>query len=279
MAEREGLIVPELPEVETTLRGLLPLLLGRQVTRVLVRTPALRWPLPPQLSELLSGHTIRGLSRRAKYLLLGFDYGTVLLHLGMSGNLRILPSNTPAGKHDHIDLQLNDGQQLRYHDPRRFGALLWLDQDPLSHPLLSHLGPEPFAPEMTGAYLYNLAQGRRVAVKSFIMDQKVVVGVGNIYASEALFRAQIHPQRAAGRISLSRFEALAAAIRDVLNAAIAAGGTTLRDFSNAAGRPGYFRQQLQVYGRFDQPCPVCGAPVCQQRIAQRASYFCSRCQH
>lgn len=271
--------MPELPEVETTLRGLIPHLLGRQVTQVLVRTPALRWPLPPHLAELLRGRTIRGLSRRAKYLLIAFDHGTMLLHLGMSGHLRMVSCTTPAGKHDHVDLQLSDGQQLRYHDPRRFGALLWIEQDPHSHPLLRQLGPEPFAPEMTGDYLYSLAQGRRATVKSFVMDQKVVVGVGNIYASEALFRAGIHPQRAAGRISKARFEDLAEAIREVLSAAIAAGGTTLRDFANAAGRPGYFSQQLRVYGRSGQPCPGCGAVLCQQRIAQRASYFCPRCQH
>lgn len=272
--------MPELPEVETTLRGLIPHLLGRQVIQVLVRTPALRWPLPGHLAELLSGQTILGLSRRAKYLLIAFEQGTVLLHLGMSGHLRMVPSHTPAGKHDHIDLQLSDGQQLRYHDPRRFGALLWIEQEDLhTHPLLSRLGPEPFAPEMTGGYLYSHARGRRVTVKSFIMDQRIVVGVGNIYASEALFRAGIHPQRAAGRVSRARFDALAAAMREVLSAAIAAGGTTLRDFSNAAGRPGYFSQQLRVYGRSGQPCPNCGAFLCQQRIAQRASYFCPHCQH
>lgn len=271
--------MPELPEVETTLRGLIPHLLGRQVTQVLVRTPALRWPLPTHLAELLTGRTVRGLSRRAKYLLIAFDHGTVLLHLGMSGHLRMVSSTTPAGKHDHVDLQLSDGQQLRYHDPRRFGALLWVEGDPLTHPLLVQLGPEPFAEELTGAYLYALARGRRVTIKAFVMDQKVVVGVGNIYASEALFRAGIHPQRAAGSVSLARFEALAEAIREVLRAAIAAGGTTLRDFSNAQGRPGYFSQQLRVYGRNGQPCPSCGAPLGQQRIAQRASYFCSRCQH
>lgn len=271
--------MPELPEVETTLRGLIPHLLGRQVVQVLVRTPALRWPLPGHLDELLRGRTILGLSRRAKYLLIAFDHGTVLLHLGMSGHLRLVPSHTPAGKHDHIDLQLSDGQQLRFHDPRRFGALLWIEQNPHAHPLLCRLGPEPFAPDMTGDYLYGLAQGRRATVKSFLMDQRVVVGVGNIYASEALFRAGIHPNRAAGRVSRARFVALAAAIREVLSAAIAAGGTTLRDFSNAAGRPGYFSQQLRVYGRSGQPCPDCGAPLSQQRIAQRASYFCSHCQH
>lgn len=271
--------MPELPEVETTLRGLIPHLLGRQVTQVLVRTPALRWPLPTHLAELLTGRTVRGLSRRAKYMLMAFDHGTVLLHLGMSGHLRMVSSTTPAGKHDHIDLQLSDGQQLRYHDPRRFGALLWVEGDPLTHPLLVQLGPEPFAEELNGAYLYALARGRRVTIKAFVMDQKVVVGVGNIYASEALFRAGIHPQRAAGRVSLTRFEALAEAIREVLRAAIAAGGTTLRDFTNAQGRPGYFSQQLRVYGRNGQPCPRCGAPLGQQRIAQRASYFCCRCQH
>jgi formamidopyrimidine-DNA glycosylase len=270
--------VPELPEVETTLRGLTPLLLGRAVTAVVLRTAALRWPVPPELPELLEGRTIRGLSRRAKYLLIAFDHGTLLLHLGMSGHLRILPRSTPAGKHDHIDLQLSDDMQLRFHDPRRFGALLWVEDDPLEHPLLRELGPEPFAPELTGSYLHRLGQGRRASIKAFLMDQRVVVGVGNIYASEALFRAGIHPQRAAGQVSLARYEHLAAAIREVLGAAIAAGGTTLRDFADAAGRPGYFSLQLQVYGRSGQSCPGCGTALRQQRIAQRSSYFCPRCQ-
>lgn len=270
--------MPELPEVETTLRGLIPHLLGRQVSKVVVHTPSLRWPLPADLANLLTGRTIQGLSRRAKYLLVSFDHGTMLLHLGMSGHLRIVPVDTPAAKHDHIDLQLNDGQQLRFHDPRRFGALLWVEGDPRLHPLIRSLGPEPFAAELTGAYLAALAQGRRATIKAFIMDQKVVVGVGNIYASEALFRAGIHPLRSAGRVSALKFAALAAAIREVLSAAIAAGGTTLRDFSDTGGRPGYFSQQLRVYGRAGLPCPGCGAPLRQERIAQRASYFCGRCQ-
>lgn len=271
--------MPELPEVETTLCGLLPHLLGRTVSKVVVRTPALRWPLPANLGQLLIGRTIQGLSRRAKYLLIRFDHGTVLLHLGMSGHLRIVAANTPAAKHDHVDLEFSDGQLLRLHDPRRFGALLWVEGDPGQHRLLESLGPEPFAAELTGGYLAALAQGRRSSIKSFIMDQKVVVGVGNIYASEALFRAGIHPQRPAGQVSAVRFDALAAAIREVLSAAIAAGGTTLRDFSDTAGRPGYFSQQLRVYGRAGLPCPGCGTPLRQERIAQRASYFCCRCQH
>lgn len=270
--------MPELPEVETTLRGLIPHLVGRTVSKVVVRTPSLRWPVPAQLAALLTGRAVRRLSRRAKYLLICFDHGTLLLHLGMSGHLRMVPASTPAGKHDHIDLQLSDGQQLRFHDPRRFGALLWVEGDPADHRLLRSLGPEPFDPELSGGYLATLAKGRRSSVKSFIMDQKVVVGVGNIYASEALYHAGIDPRREAGQVSLRRFEALAAAIRAVLTAAIAAGGTTLRDFTNAAGRPGYFSQQLQVYGRSGLPCPGCGAPLRQERIAQRASYFCCRCQ-
>lgn len=270
--------MPELPEVETTLQGLLPLLSGRTVTGIDARIPALRRPLPPDLAVQLTGQTVRGLQRRAKYLLIIFDSGTLLLHLGMSGHLRVVPVDTPAGKHDHIDITFDHGQLLRFHDPRRFGTLLWLAGDPFDHPLLRRIGPEPFDPRFDGSYLSRAALGRRAPVKTFIMDQRVVVGVGNIYAGEALFQAGIHPERPAGQVSAEGYQRLVEAIRDVLQAAIAAGGTTLRDFSGPTGRPGYFSRQLLVYGRSGEPCPQCSRPLSRQQIGRRSSYFCATCQ-
>jgi formamidopyrimidine-DNA glycosylase len=217
-------------------------------------------------------------SRRAKYLLLRLDQGSLILHLGMSGSLRLLPAAVPPGPHDHLDLVLEDGNCLRLRDPRRFGALLWTPGNPLAHPLLRDLGPEPLGDDFDGEHLYRLAQHRRLPVKSLIMDGRVVVGVGNIYASEALFRARIHPQRAAGLISLERYRQLATAIRTVLEEAIVQGGTTLRDFSRVDGRPGYFALSLQVYGKGGTPCPACGAPLQELRIGQRSSFFCAQCQ-
>ncbi|BCR05383.1 formamidopyrimidine-DNA glycosylase [Desulfuromonas versatilis] len=270
--------MPELPEVETTRRGIEPLITGRIVTRVVVRVAKLRWPISRTLEETLCGQSILGVERRAKYLLLRFGAGTALIHLGMSGHLRVVPEATPAGKHDHVDIALSDGNCLRFNDPRRFGALLWLPNDPQDHPLLAELGPEPFAAEMDGDYLFQRSRGRKVAVKPFIMDQRVLVGVGNIYASEALFRAGIDPRREAGAVSLKRYRLLAEAIRKVLAEAIAAGGTTIRDFRGEGGKPGYFALQLRVYGREGEPCPGCGRPIRVVRLGQRASYFCASCQ-
>lgn len=270
--------MPELPEVETVRRGLEPLLTGRTVTGVVTRTSQLRWPIDPKLDACLAGQRIEGLSRRAKYLLLKFINGTLLLHLGMSGVLRVLPSSQPAERHDHFDLLLDDGQCLRLHDPRRFGAVLWAGSEPLTHPLLRDLGPEPLSPEINGAYLFSRSRGRQLAVKSFIMDQKIVVGVGNIYASEALFRAGIDPLRPAGDLGSKLYLRLAEAIKSVLTEAIAQGGTTLRDFSDAHGRPGYFAQNLRVYGREDQPCVNCGTPIRCRRIGGRSSSYCPKCQ-
>lgn len=271
--------MPELPEVETTRRGITPHLVGRTVTAVTVRQRALRWPVPSALEDELAGQRIDGIRRRAKYLLLDTGAGHAIMHLGMSGSLRLVPTGTPAGRHDHVDLHLDSGSLLRLTDPRRFGCLLWTRADPLRHRLLSGLGPEPLGEALNGNYLYGRARGRRAAVKAFIMDGQVVVGVGNIYASEALHRAGIHPARAAGRISRQRYQDLATAIGVVLEAAISAGGTTLRDFSGGDGRPGYFRPELQVYGRARQSCLRCAAPLVRRVIAQRSTVYCPRCQH
>lgn len=270
--------MPELPEVETTRRGIEPWLVGATIERLILRTDKLRWPLEPWLPERIAGLMIRGVGRRGKYLLLQLDVGTILLHLGMSGSLRLVTRDTQVGKHDHVDLLLADGPVLRFHDPRKFGAFLLVTGDPLQHRLLRDLGPEPLAPELSGDLLRQLSRGRRLAVKPFIMDQQVVVGVGNIYASEALFRAGIRPTLAAGKLSGPRWERLAQQIKCVLQEAIDAGGTTLQDFTRADGKPGYFRQQLLVYGRAGQPCRVCHEPIRQLRLGQRSTFYCRVCQ-
>jgi formamidopyrimidine-DNA glycosylase len=270
--------VPELPEVETTLRGVRPYLEGRRIADLKVRDGRLRYPVPPDLGATLAGQRIAGLRRRGKYLLLDLDRGTLLIHLGMSGSLRVMPASAQPGPHDHIDLILADGPCLRLRDPRRFGAFLWLTGAAEAHRLLVHLGPEPLGDGFDGDYLHRASRGRRVAVKAFIMDAGVVVGVGNIYANEALFLAGIHPNRSAGRIGLDRYRTLAKRIRAVLAAAIEQGGTSLRDFVQEDGNPGYFAQSLKVYGRAGEPCPTCAAPIRQRRIGQRASFYCPRCQ-
>jgi len=269
--------MPELPEVETTCRGIEPLLAGGTCTGVRVRDPRLRWPVPEELPERLTGRRLESVSRRAKYLLLNFGSGTLLIHLGMSGSLRVLPSDTAPGPHDHLDLVFG-ARCLRLRDPRRFGAVLWTADDPLAHPRLAALGPEPLTDALDGAYLYRQAKRRRVAVKLLIMDSAVVVGVGNIYANEALFLAGIDPSRRCDRISLERYERLASAIQSVLRRAIEQGGTTLRDFVREDGRPGYFVQELRVYARSGLPCPGCGTPILERRIGQRSSFYCERCQ-
>jgi formamidopyrimidine-DNA glycosylase len=270
--------MPELPEVETTRRGIRAALRGHEVTEFVLRDRRLRWPVSPALGRELPGQTVRDVRRRAKYLLIDLDHGTLIAHLGMSGSLRVLPTATPCLKHDHYELRLDSGRCLRFNDPRRFGSLHWVRGDPLQHPLLAGLGPEPLGRDFDGACLAARARGRRVAIKQFLMDQRVVVGVGNIYASEALFRAGIHPRRAAGRVSRERLERLAEAVREVLGEAIRQGGTTLRDYVSAEGTPGYFRQQLFVYERAGQPCRRCGTPIRKLAQGQRSTYFCPGCQ-
>lgn len=270
--------MPELPEVETTRRGIAPHLEGRRIAAVTVREPRLRWPVDPALPARLQGQTVREVGRRAKYLLLATDAGTVILHLGMSGSLRLVPAGTAPGRHDHLDICLDDGRCLRLNDPRRFGSVHWTGDAPEGHRLLSGLGPEPLNPAFDASHLYTLSRGRTAPVKVFLMDGRVVVGVGNIYASEALFRAGIHPRRAAGRIARDRYGRLAGAVRAVLGEAIEAGGTTLRDFVASDGRPGYFAQALRVYGREGEDCVDCGHKIRKEVIAQRATYYCGRCQ-
>jgi formamidopyrimidine-DNA glycosylase len=270
--------VPELPEVETTLRGIEPALSGRLVKQVVVRNSALRWPVGDDVFQA-ENRRVTKCWRRAKYLLIELENnGGLLIHLGMSGSLRICDQNDAPRKHDHIDLVVDSGQCIRFNDPRRFGAFAWWDGSPEDHPLLHALGPEPLSDGFSGNYLWTRSRGRKGPVKNFIMDGKIVVGVGNIYASEALFMAGIHPTRATGRISAARYDALAAAIRDVLKRAIRQGGTTLRDFRNADGNPGYFAQELLVYEREGQPCFQCRSPLKRKVIGQRSSYYCSRCQ-
>jgi len=269
--------MPELPEVETTRLGLLPHLQGRRITAVTLHRPDLRWPIPPAVAALLQGQRIETVRRRAKYLLLDTAAGSALLHLGMSGSLRVLDAAAPLKLHDHVEMALDSGRVLRFNDPRRFGCLLW-QASGQEHPLLQGLGPEPLSPGFDGDYLFARSRGRKAPVKSFLMDQRTVVGVGNIYAAESLYRAGIAPLRAAGRVSRERYQALALSIKDILAHAITRGGTTLRDFISPDGAPGYFEQELSAYGRGGQPCPGCGRKLRQASIGQRTSVWCSHCQ-
>lgn len=270
--------MPELPEVETTLRGIAPHVSHARIQRVIVREARLRWPIPEDLAQKLEGSAIGVPWRRGKYLLLPIGgEGALILHLGMSGSLRVVDPELGPRKHDHVDFVLENGRALRFHDPRRFGCILFT-KSPDQHPLLRDLGPEPFDSAFDGRYLHQKARGRKTSVKAFIMDSHTVVGVGNIYASESLFGAGISPTRAAGNISLARYERLAQTIRMVLAASIAQGGTTLRDFVNATGNPGYFRQTLNVYEREGEPCRVCETSIRTARQVQRATYWCPRCQ-
>jgi len=252
--------MPELPEVETTLRGIEPHMQGQRISRVIVRDPRLRWPVPDEIHGA-EGQRVIALRRRAKYLLIELEQGGLIIHLGMSGSLRVLSESRAAEKHDHFDIELENGTCLRFNDPRRFGAFLWADGQPDSHQLLSKLGPEPLSGDFSADYLHRRSRARRVAVKNFIMNGQVVVGVGNIYASEALFMAGIHPQRAAGKVSADRYASLVDSIRDVLSRAIRQGGTTLRDFVNSDGAPGYFAQELLVYDRAGSDCFQCGTAI------------------
>ena len=269
--------MPELPEVETTLRGVLSHVLNKRISEVIVRDARLRWPVPEFIQEL-EGQRINAGTRRAKYLLFTTAKGTLLMHLGMSGSLRIVPTDTPWRKHDHFALTLENGKQLRLHDPRRFGAALLLEGDPAEHKLLRDLGPEPLGDAFTAEDLKKACAGKTAAIKLVIMDAHVVVGVGNIYASEALFMAGIDPRKPAGKVTLPRLKRLVTAIREVLAASIEMGGTTLRDFLNEKGEPGYFQQTLRVYGRKDEPCRVCGSKIRQITQGQRSTFFCPKCQ-
>jgi len=270
--------MPELPEVETTRRGIAPHVTDQRITEVVVRNRNLRWKVTPKLEATITGQTIRHVGRRAKYLLLETDSGTLILHLGMSGSLRIIDAGAPVAKHDHVDLVLGNGNALRFTDPRRFGSLHWTTRDPLQHRLLRELGVEPLGYELTGTYLYERSRGRKLAIKPFIMDSHIVVGIGNIYASEALYMAGINPRRTAGRVSRQKYALLAEVIREVLTDAIAAGGTTLRDFVNGEGKPGYFRQHLNVYGKAGEPCISCRVAIRETRLGQRSTFYCPKCQ-
>lgn len=268
--------MPELPEVETTRRGIAPWIDGAVIQQLVVREPRLRWPVEPDVHRA-EGRRVQSLDRRAKYLLADVGNGALMLHLGMSGSVRVLTTPQPPGRHDHVDI-ITDRATLRFNDPRRFGSLHWVAPPLGAHPLLQSLGPEPLGDRFGGDHLWRLSRGARRSIKTFIMDGRVVVGVGNIYASEALFMAGIHPTRPAGRVSRARYAGLATAIRDVLGRAIEAGGTTLRDFSSADGAPGYFAQDLLVYDRAGKPCFQCGNAIRRKVIGQRASYYCVRCQ-
>ena len=269
--------MPELPEVETTRRGLAPHLEGRRITGVTLRRPDLRWPIPADVRVRLPGQRIEAVERRAKYLLTHTAAGAALWHLGMSGVMRVLPASTPPGPHDHVDVGLDDGRVLRFTDPRRFGCLLWQPPGEV-HDLLAGLGPEPLSDAFTGDTLFAASRGKKASVKTFVMDQAVVVGVGNIYAAEALFEAGIRPNTPAGRVTCERYDRLAAAVKRILGYAIERGGTTLRDFLNPDGLPGYFEQELFVYGREGEACKVCGTALKGQRLGQRATVWCPRCQ-
>lgn len=269
--------MPELPEVETTRRGIVPWVEGRQVTGLTVRNGRLRQPVPDGLAAEVCDATVLQVRRRAKYLLLDFTHGGLVVHLGMSGSLRVVERGSTPQTHDHIDLEFGD-TILRYRDPRRFGLFLWQTGDALTHPLLQHLGPEPLSEAFDAAYLHAATRGARQPIKQFIMDAHRVVGVGNIYASESLFRARIHPLKAAGELGKVRLTRLVAAIKETLEAAILAGGSTLRDFVGGDGKPGYFQQQYFVYGRHGEPCRICATPVQRAVMGQRATYWCPKCQ-
>lgn len=270
--------MPELPEVETSRRGIEPHIIDQKVEQVIIREPRLRWPIPQQLPELLTGNRILEVGRRAKYILLRFDDGTVILHLGMSGSLRICSADAELRKHDHIDFVLGNGKVLRLHDPRRFGCVLWTEEPVEDHSLMQKLGPEPLSEDFDAEHLHQLSRKRSCSIKAFIMNSHIVVGVGNIYASESLFLAGINPKRKAGLVSRERYQKLTLTIKQVLSASIEQGGTTLRDFLNEHGQPGYFAQKLYVYGKNGTPCQQCGSTIKQFTQQQRTTYYCSTCQ-
>ncbi|WP_194090107.1 bifunctional DNA-formamidopyrimidine glycosylase/DNA-(apurinic or apyrimidinic site) lyase [Vibrio hibernica] len=268
--------MPELPEVEVSRMGITPHLLGQTIKTIQVRQPKLRWPVPEEIL-LLQGQRILTISRRAKYLIIETDQGCAIIHLGMSGNLRVLDSFIEPNKHDHVDLILDNGKVLRYHDPRRFGAWLWCEKG-TEHHVMAHLGPEPLTEEFNPEYLFEKSRNKKMVAKQFIMDNKMVVGVGNIYASESLFCAKIHPKTLANQLTLKQITVLVAEIKKVLARAIEQGGTTLKDFNQVDGKPGYFAQELQVYGKAGKPCPICSTLISEEKIGQRNSFYCESCQ-
>ena len=278
--------MPELPEVETTCRGILPYIEQQLVAKVIVRQPKLRWVIPPEILEM-EGAIIQSVKRRGKYILLETvlqknkhekQVATAIIHLGMSGSLRVVEVDLPSEKHDHFDIVFDNGKVLRLRDPRRFGAVLWTRNNPLKHKLLRSLGPEPLEKDFNPDYLYQQSRGRSVSIKQFIMNAHIIVGVGNIYACESLFKAGISPKRLAGKTSSTRYQKLVLMIKDVLTQAIEQGGTTLRDFVQVEGNPGYFQRELFVYGRAGQPCRICGGLIKQVKQGQRSTFYCSKCQ-
>lgn len=271
--------MPELPEVETVRRSIAKPLLQQTIEKVVIRQHRLRWEIPANLPKLLKNKIILDIQRRGKYLLFRIDDGTLIIHLGMSGCLRLLHHAPPPNKHDHVDFYLKNGLCLRYNDPRRFGSILWTTDDISQHPLLRSLGIEPLTHKLSGEYLYQKSRQRKVSIKSFIMNSHIVVGIGNIYANEALFLAKILPTRLASHIELSSYEQLSTSIKLVLEQALRAGGTTLKDFVDSAGKPGYFSQSLKVYGRENEPCVQCGLPIKKMVQSQRSTFYCKNCQH
>jgi len=268
--------VPELPEVETTKRGISPHSIGQRIVKVIVRHKKLRWPVDQKALNLLKGKEIFACTRRGKYLELQTDKGSILIHLGMSGSLRII-TNEEVGKHDHVDIVLSNGKSIRYNDPRRFGCVVF-NQEGDEHRLLANLGVEPLSDDFDNEFLFRQSKKRSIPIKAFIMNGKIVVGVGNIYAQEALFNSGIHPNRPASKVSKKRYTKLTQNIRTVLNEAIKAGGSSLKDFTDADGKPGYFQQTLHVYGRKDEACVICKRKLKQIIIGQRSTVFCSGCQ-
>lgn len=271
--------MPELPEVETVRRGIEPYLCGTTIKGVVVRERRLRWRVTEELERVVPGQQVIGVNRRGKYLLVETKAGVLIIHLGMTGHLRIIDQKHPLGAHDHIDLLLESGFLLRFNDPRRFGLMVWTNDDLTNHQLLAHLGAEPLEEGFDGKWLYHCSRRRRCSVKSLLMNNRLVVGVGNIYANEALFRSGIHPGRRSDRIGRNRYGRLAESVKSVLSDAIESGGTTLNDFVGSDGRPGYFAQALSVYGRESEPCPHCSSPIRRRVLSQRATFFCPHCQH
>lgn len=274
----QGTFMPELPEVETTVRGISPHILHKKITQVIIRQPKLRWQIKHDLQSDLAGQTIQHISRRGKYLLLASSNGVLIIHLGMSGSLQIVSPDIPPKKHDHFEIQFANGNALRFNDPRRFGAVVWTEENPEQHALLKKLGVEPLTKELKGKYLFDHSRKRKSSVKQFIMNHEIVVGVGNIYANEALFAAGINPKKAAGKITLEQYESLVKEIKIILKAAIKQGGTTVRNFLGGDGKPGYFVQQLKVYGCGDLPCKICKTKLKEIRLGQRSTVYCPQCQ-